>query len=202
MMKKVKEEIKRVIVITGTPGVGKSSISKALASKINARVISIGELVKREGLYSGVDRKRDTLIADVDKISERINEIISKASTDVIVEGHFAVDVVPSEKIAIAFVLRRNPEELETIFKERSYKEEKIRENLAAEILDVCLYGSVKKYGVDKVCEIDVSSRNVEDVVQEIIRVLNGEEERKIGIVDWLGKLEAEGKLDKYLKDF
>ncbi|MBS7654222.1 adenylate kinase family protein [Candidatus Bathyarchaeota archaeon] len=201
-MKKVKREIKRIIVITGTPGVGKSSISKALASKINAQVISIGELVKKEGLYSGVDRKRDTLIADVDKVSERINEIISNASTDIIVEGHFAVDVVPSEKIAIAFVLRRNPEELETIFKERSYKEEKIRENLAAEILDVCLYDSVKKYGVNKVCEIDVSSRSVEDVIQEIIRVLNGEEERKIGIVDWLGKLEAEGKLDKYLRDF
>ncbi|MBS7634790.1 adenylate kinase family protein [Candidatus Bathyarchaeota archaeon] len=198
----MKEEIKRVIVITGTPGVGKSSISKVLASKINAQVISIGELVKREGLYSGVDRKRDTLIADVEKISERINEIISKASTDIIVEGHFAVDVVPSEKITIAFILRRNPEELETIFKERSYKEEKIRENLAAEILDVCLYDSVKKYGINKVCEIDVSSRSVEDVVQEIIRVLNGEEERKIGIVDWLGKLETERKLDKYLRDF
>ncbi|MEM2913273.1 MAG: adenylate kinase family protein [Candidatus Bathyarchaeia archaeon] len=201
-MKKVKREIKRIIVITGTPGVGKSSISKALASKINAQVISIGELVKKEGLYSGVDRKRDTLIADVEKVSERINEIISNASNDIIVEGHFAVDVVPSEKIAIAFVLRRNPEELETIFKERSYKEEKIRENLAAEILDVCLYDSVKKYGINKVCEIDVSSRSVEDVIQEIIRVLNGEEERKIGIVDWLGKLEAEGKLDKYLRDF
>lgn len=198
----MKGEIKRVIVITGTPGVGKSSISKALASKINAQVISIGELVKREGLYSGVDKKRDTLIADVDKISERINEIISNASTDIIVEGHFAVDVAPSEKIEIAFVLRRSPEELERIFKERSYKEEKIRENLAAEILDVCLYDSVKKYGINKVCEIDVSSRSVEDVVQEIIRVLNGEEERKVGIVDWLGKLEAEGKLDRYLRDF
>lgn len=198
----MKGEIKRVIVITGTPEVGKSSISKALASKINAQVISIGELVKKEGLYSGVDKKRDTLIADVDKISERINEIISNASTDIIVEGHFAVDVAPSEKIEITFVLRRSPEELETIFKERSYKEKKIRENLAAEILDVCLYDSVKKYGINKVCEIDVSSRSVEDVVQEIIRVLNGEKERKVGIVDWLGKLEAEGKLDRYLRDF
>lgn len=195
-------KIKRVIVITGTPGVGKSSISKALASEINAQVISVGELVKKERLYSGVDRKRDTLIADMEKVSERIKEIISNTFTDIIVEGHFAVDVVPSEKVEIVFVLRRNPEELETILKERSYKEEKIRENLAAEILDVCLYDSVKKYGISKVCEINVSSRRIKDVVQEIIRVLNGEEERKIGIVDWLGKLEAEGKLDKYLRDF
>ncbi len=200
----MKGKIKHIIVITGTPGVGKSSISKALASKINAQVISISELVKKEKLYSGIDEKRDTLIADTKKISKRISEIISKASTstDIIVEGHFAVDVVPLEKIAFVFVLRRNPEELEYILKERSYKEEKIRENLAAEILDVCLYDSVKKCGIDKVCEIDVSSRSVEDVVQEIIRVLNGEEERKVGVVDWLGKLEAEGKLDKYLRDF
>jgi adenylate kinase len=196
------KNIKRIIVITGTPGVGKSSISKALASKIDAQVISIGELVKEEGLYTGIDRRRETLIADMNKVSKRINEIISNASKDIIVEGHFAVDVVPLEKIAVVFVLRRNPEELETILKERSYKEEKISENLAAEILDVCLYDSVKKCGINKVCEIDVSSRSVEDVVQEIIRVLNGEEESKVGIVDWLGKLEAKGKLDLYLRDF
>lgn len=198
----MKGKIKRIIAITGTPGVGKSSISKALASKINAQVISINELVKKEKLYSGSDEKRDTLIADIKRVSRRISEIISNASGDIIVEGHFAVDVVPLEKIALVFVLRRNPEELESILKERSYKEEKIRENLAAEILDVCLYDSVKKCGINKVCEIDVSSRSVEDVVQEIIRVLNGEEESKVGVVDWLGKLEAEGKLDKYLRDF
>jgi len=158
--------------------------------------------VKREKLYSRIDRKRKTLVADIEKVSKKIDEIIHNTATDVIVEGHFAVDVVPPEKISIVFVLRRDPEDLEKILKRRSYSEEKIKENVAAEILDVCLYNAIKVCGEDKVCEINVTSRNVEDVVQEIIKVINGEEKCKIGIVDWLGKLEAEGKLDKYLKDF
>jgi len=158
--------------------------------------------VKREKLYSRIDRKRKTLVADIEKVSKKIDEIIHNTAIDVIVEGHFAVDVVPPEKISIVFVLRRDPEALEKILKRRSYSEEKIKENVAAEILDVCLYNAIKVCGEDKVCEINVTSRNVEDVVQEIIKVINGEEKCKIGIVDWLGKLEAEGKLDKYLKDF
>lgn len=194
--------IKHLIIVTGTPGVGKTLISKALASKINAQVISISELVKKEKLYRGIDKKRRTLVADIEKVSKRINKIIHSASTNLIIEGHFAADVVPPEKVSIVFILRREPEELERILRERSYNEEKIRENIAAEILDVCLYDAIKAFGENKVCEINVTSRNVEDVVQEIIKIINSEEKCKIGIVDWLGKLEAEGKLDKYLKDF
>ena len=158
--------------------------------------------MKREKLYSRIDRKRKTLVADIEKVSKKIDEIIHSTATDLIVEGHFAVDVVPPEKISIVFVLRRDPKDLEKNLKRRSYSEEKIKENVAAEILDACLYNAIKTCGEDKVCEINVTSRNVEDVVQEIIKVINGEEKCKIGIVDWLEKLEAEGKLDKYLKDF
>ncbi|MBS7606784.1 adenylate kinase family protein [Candidatus Bathyarchaeota archaeon] len=194
--------MRRIIVITGTPGVGKSSVSRVLASKINAHLISIGELVKREKIYSGVNKNRNTLIADIDKVSRRIREIMAEVSGDIIIEGHFAVDVVPLEEVTAVFVLRRDPEELKGILESRSYSERKIRENLAAEILDVCLYDAIKRCGVEKVCEVNVTSRDVEDVVQEIMEVLNGTRELRVGIVDWLGKLESEGKLDEYLKGF
>lgn len=189
-------------MITGTPGVGKSSVSRLLASKINAQVISVGELVKREKLYCGLDRKRGTLIADTEKISKRIEDLISKISGNVIVEGHFATDVVPPEKVSLVFVLRRDPEELKKILEKRSYKRGKIKENLAAEILDVCLYDAVNKCGINKVCEVDVTSKSLEEVVKEIIDILNGVRERRIGIVDWLGKIESEGKLEEYLSEF
>jgi len=99
-------------------------------------------------------------------------------------------------------VLRRDPEDLRRILRERSYREEKVRENLAAEILDVCLYDAVKSLGASKVCEIDVTGRRAEDVVEEVFQVLHGTKECRLGVVDWLGKLEAQGKLDEYLKEF
>jgi len=189
-------------LVTGTPGVGKTVISELLASRIKARLISLGDLVKREGLYTGLDRKRDTFVADLEKVSERVKEIIAQSTEEVVIEGHYATDVVPPEDVHLAFVLRRDPEDLRRVLRERSYREEKVRENLAAEILDVCLYDAVKSLGASKVCEIDVTGRRAEDVVEEVFQVLHGTKECRLGVVDWLGKLEAQGKLDEYLKEF
>jgi len=172
-----------------------------LASRINAKHISLGSLVADERLSLGFDRKRETLIADLDRLSERVKEIIEESTGDVIVEGHYAADVVDPKDVYIVFVLRKDPEELNGVLRSRNYGEDKVRENLAAEILDICLYEAVKRCGVEKVCEVDLSRRNIEEAVEEILQVLEGKKKRRVGIVDWLGKLESEGKLDEYLKD-
>ena len=74
-------------------------------------------------------------------------------------------------------------------------------ENLAAEILDVCLFDAVDVCGVEKLCEMDTTSKSPEEVVDEIISVIKGERKPEVGIVDWLGMLESEGILDDYLKE-
>ena len=48
----------------------------------------------------------------------------------------------------------------------------------------------------------DASNKEIEEVAEDILLVLNGKKKRKVGILDWLGKLEAEGRLDHFLKDF
>lgn len=149
-----------------------------------------------------MDEERDTLIADLERLSRRVQEIILSSDRDVIIEGHLAPHVVPPEHVTIAFVLRRNPEELKHILESRNYSERKVAENLAAEILDVCLHDAVNRFGIKKVCEVDVTSRDAENVAREILDVLNGLRECRIGIVDWLSKLETEGKLEEYLKEF
>jgi len=121
---------------------------------------------------------------------------------NLIVEGHYAVHVVPPKRASLVFVLRRDPRDLKRILKSRGYNEEKIKENLAAEILDVCLFDAVNIFGEDKVSEVDVTAKSPHEVIEEILSVINGEKKPKVGIVDWLGILEAEGELDDYLKDF
>jgi broad-specificity NMP kinase len=76
----------------------------------------------------------------------------------------------------------------------------KLWENLASEILDVCLVEALNAYGKEKVCEIDVSSKSVEDAAADILAILKGSKKCRVGVVDWLGKLESEGLLDEYLK--
>jgi len=138
----------------------------------------------------------------MEKTSNRVRDIISHTSGKLVIEGHYAVDVVPKETVNLIFVLRRDPEELREILKSRGYRNSKVRENIAAEILDVCLYDAIDRYGVDRVCEIDVTGRTTDDVTEEILQVLQGKKKCKIKVVDWLGKLYFEGKLDEYLKDF
>jgi adenylate kinase len=195
------KKIKHILPIIGTPGVGKSSVSRLLASRIGARLISLGDLVRKEGLITGEDVERETSIVNLEKVSESVEKKITSSVRDVIVEGHYAMDVVSPKKVHLAFVLRRDPQELRDILEERNYREEKVRENLAAEILDVCLYDAVDRLGVDKVCEVDVTSKKVGDAVEEILLILNGRKECKVGLVDWLGRMESEGTLTEYFKD-
>lgn len=194
--------MKRVLVVVGTPGVGKSSVSSLLASRLSGVSVNLGDLVKYEGLSCGLDRTRETLISDEKKVSKRVRETIKQSEGYVIIDGHFAMDVVPAEDVCLSFVLRRDPDELWEILKERGYKESKIAENVAAEILDVCLFDAVKTYGEKKVCEVDVSGKTVENVVDEIVCVFNGCKKCRVGVVDWLAKLELEGRLDEFLASF
>ncbi len=189
----------RVIVITGTPGVGKTTISKALATKLRALYLSVGDLVKTENLILGVDVERQTLIADLKKLRERINNIIFSSSQDVIVDGHYASDVTQRNLVSYAFVLRRDPDDLKIKLKEKGFKELKILENVTSELLDVCLIDTVKNYGTELVNEIDVSFMTIDGVINEILTILKGKKTVKVGNVDWLSKLEKNGRLGKLL---
>ena len=195
----MKKKMQRIIIITGTPSVGKTSVANLLAAKLNVTPINLGELVKKEDLVLGIDKARSTLIADLEKVSERVKKVIGQAEGDMVIDGHYAVDVVPVKKVTRVFVLRRNPEELKRLMESRGWSELKVLENLACEILDVCLYDAVKACGEGKVCEIDVTGKSVEAVVEEILLVLNRKKKCWVGVVDWLGLLEREGRLNEFL---
>lgn len=196
------KKFKRVVLITGTPGVGKTAVSQLLSIRLDATHIDLAKLVEQETLTSGMDKARGTLIADTEKVSKRVQEIIGDCERDVIIDGHYAVDVLPAKDVHLVFVLRRDPEELKAAMENRGFRKRKLWENLAAEVLDVCLWDAVGACGSEKICEIDVTGKGIEEVVEEILSVFEGKRKCRVGIVDWLGKLEREGRLHEFLKDF
>jgi adenylate kinase len=196
------KSFRKVIVVTGTPGVGKTTVTQKLAKKLDANHISITDLVKEEKLFTSKDEVRKTLVADTEKVAKRMKEILRSSVGSVIIEGHYAVDVISKKEVNNVIVLRRDPAELKGVLEKRGFKGKRLWENLAAEILDVCLLDALSLCGNDKVCEIDVSGRTVEVVVEEIISVLEKKNYCHSGIVDWLGKLDNEGRLGEFLRDF
>lgn len=194
------KENRKVIVVTGTPGVGKTTISQKLATNLDARYIGITELVKEKNMVTSIDETRETLIADTKKVSQQLQEILAKTEGTIIIDGHYAVDVVPKKEVDTVFVLRRDPRELKDTLTKRGYNEKKLWENISAEILDVCLLDAIYACGANKVCEIDVTDKTVETTVEEATLVLKKKKEYSYGAVDWLGKLETEGQLETYLQ--
>ncbi|MBW9223803.1 AAA family ATPase [Methanothermococcus sp. SCGC AD-155-E23] len=173
------------LAITGTPGVGKSTISKVLRDRLrekglSVKYIDLSEVVKREKLYTEKDESMDSYVVDFQKLREYLRGLKGDV---LILDGHIShlldVDYI--------VVLRCNPKVIEERLKRRGYSEEKIRENVGAEILDVSLVESLERLKRDNipVYEIDTTKRSVDSIVEEIVE---GMEKRRVryGIVDWL----------------
>ncbi len=192
---------KRVILITGIPCVGKTTTAKALAAKLpNSQYINLTDYAKANNLTLGEDKERNTLIIDEEAMQQKLGETINASeNANIIVDGHYAAAVTPADLVTKVFVLRRNPKELKQFMEKCGFEGIKLWENLSAEILDVCLIEALQMQP-GKVCELDVTGKRVEDVVDDILAVLKKRKKCYAGIVDWLGMLEREGLTDQYLK--
>lgn len=192
---------KRVILITGTPCVGKTTVASLLTAKLDGLYVNLTDLALEKKLILGRDRKRKSVIVDEGRMKRRVRKIIRESEKgDVIVDGHYAASVVPRELVSYVFVLRRDPVELQRMMMNCGFSEQKMRENLASEILDVCLVEALNVHRKAEVCELNVTGKSARKILNEILKVLQGKSSCQVGIVDWLGKLEKEGLLDEYLR--
>ncbi|RLE84864.1 MAG: kinase [Thermoprotei archaeon] len=187
----------RIIVITGTPGTGKTSLAYLLAEKLEYRVISLGEFAKEKNLITKYIKHLDSYDVDLEAMKKALKEEVKPGET-VIVEGH-VVDVIPAEFVELAIVLRLNPLELEKRLRDRGYKKEKIIANVQSEILDSCLVDAIANFGEEKVFELDTTGKNLNEILEEAIEIIKKRKNYKPGQVDWLNFLEKENLLERYM---
>lgn len=193
--------MKRVILITGTPCVGKTTAANLLTSRLDALYVNLTDLAISENLILDRDKQRNTVIVDEGRMKRKIRRIIKESEkNNIVIDGHYAASVVPKELVSYVLVLRRDPVELKKMMEKCGYSERKLTENLAAEILDVCLVEDLSVHGPARICELDITGKSPEMVLKEILTVLHDNSKCCVGIVDWLGKLENEGLLDEFLK--
>ena len=184
-----------IIVVTGTPGVGKSTISRLLALRLEAHHVDLSVLALKEGLILGWDEKRETAVADLQRLKAHLEEMASLDRT-LVVEGHYAQEVVDPERATFVFVLRKDPWRLKEELEARGYGREKVAENVAAEVLDVCLTEAVSTYGEDRISEIDVTELSPEEVVEEMLSIIQRGRPKGVGKVDWLSRPGVEQLLE------
>ncbi|WP_081422769.1 adenylate kinase family protein [Methanococcus maripaludis] len=172
-----------IIAITGTPGVGKSTVSKLLFEKLQLKgndiaCINITEIVSKEGFYLEKDVEMDSFVVDFDKLNDYIQSIKKE---DLILDGHVSHYLNPDYIV----VLRANPLLIKNRLESRKYLPKKVKENVEAELLDVCLIESIEKNDESKIFEIDCSEKSPEDIVNEILMFLDSKNP-EYGNVSWL----------------
>ena len=196
----------KIIAISGTPGTGKTSVSKKLSEIANAKFISLNKLAVSEQLTLKYDKKRDTHVVDFKKlIPHVINQIESYKKTNIeflLIESHFS-DIIPEKYIDYAIILRCNPDELYKRLEKRGYKKEKIIENVQSEILGNCANFFIEEQIKSPIYEIDTTSLTIEAISKVIIDLINNNikvEKYVIGKVDWLEFLAQEDRIQEFFE--
>ena len=187
------------IVVTGTPGTGKTKFSKALAKKLRYNYVDLNEFLLKTKCYEGFDYERRSYVINIGKAKSIVRKKF--ATGCFIFDSHLSHLIIPKEFVKICFVLRTSPYVLEKRLLSRGFDRQKVLENCSAEILDVILKEAIDEYGAENICELDTTTTTVNELVSYAIKVIKGAEKPKIGIVNWLKLVQENGDLSYFFRN-
>jgi len=150
------------VLVCGTPGTGKSTVSAALGERLGFHVVGVGELIKEKGFHSGRDEEFDTLIFDeaaADLLLDELEPTLARGGQ--IVDYH-SVDFFPERWFDLVLVLRTDNTRLYDRLAARGYAPKKLEENLSAEIMCVVAEEARASYRAEIVQEVE--SNTAEDI--------------------------------------
>ncbi len=180
------------IVITGNPGVGKHTITEKIAEKLELPILDINSIAKDAGLF---EKNKDTYDVDIEKLEKILEQKISEKK---VIVGHLAPYVLDKNKVKIVIVLRRDPYDLISVYKERRYTDEKSKENLGSEVLGIIAHDTISKFQ-EKAFQINTSGKSIREVVEKVMTLISSNEGNEE--VDWLDLITKKNDLKKFFND-
>ncbi|MDY6766016.1 MAG: adenylate kinase family protein [Candidatus Nanohaloarchaea archaeon] len=148
-----------ILAVTGTPGTGKTAVSRAVAEELDYRYVDVNEVVGQADVTTEEDLQRGATAVAVDSL---IDVLQSDLDDDTVLDGHLSHHY-PAD---LTVVLRCQPAELRERLQGKGWNEEKVQENVAAERVDVILQEAVAAR--DRVAEIDTTERDPDHVAAVI----------------------------------
>ena len=132
----------KVIAITGTPGTGKTTLGRKMAREKGCKYVDVTKLVKENKLYDSYDRKKKAYDVDVKKLNRFLIKMIlsetQKKTKCLLIDSHMS-HYLPSRYVDLCIVTKTDLKTLKKRLEKRGYSKSKVRENMDAEIFDVCL---------------------------------------------------------------
>ncbi len=180
------------IVITGNPGVGKHTIAEEIAEKLELTILDINSIAKDAGLF---EKNKDTYDVDTAKLEKILEQKISEKK---VIVGHLAPYVLNKNKVKIVIILRRDPYDLISVYKERRYTDEKSKENLGSEVLGIIAHDTINKFQ-EKAFQINTSGKSIREMVEKVMTIISSNEGNEE--VDWLDLITKKNDLKKFFND-
>ena len=183
------------ILVTGTPGVGKTRMAASLQSRLGCTVLNVGQYAKDHGLLGEWDEKYQTHEMKEEELLDRLEEVVGRGEGGMVVEHHVP-DLFPERWFDLVLVLRCNNTLLYDRLSSRGYTGAKLEDNLSAEIFQTILDEAKESYREEIV--IELKSEEDEDLESNVARVIQWvamwkEDRNKVRP----GKRKSSGRIDE-----
>lgn len=166
------------VALTGTPGVGKTTVAAVAAAK-GWMVIDLKAWARKEGCVIAYDAQDQADVIDLDQLATRM-----PTGSRILIEGHLS-HLLP---VDLAWVIRCDPAILRPRLAARSYPGAKVHENLEAEALDLILSEAMDS--VPRVVQRDGTRRSPLELFQAFADAgLAGAKGEDLEAVDWSERL-------------
>lgn len=151
------------ILITGTPGTGKSSTASLLAEAAHVRHINVGELVKEKHLHDGWDPDLQCHILNEDLLCDELEDPMKSGGN--IVDYH-GCELFPERWFDLVVVLQTDNSILYDRLANRGYTGQKLQSNLECEIFQVLREEAEESYRHDII--MVMASNTIEDMSNNV----------------------------------
>ena len=177
------------IIITGTPGTGKTKIAKALAKLTGWELVGLKEFINKHHLFSIKAKEKEV---DIKKLARVLIPYLRQFN-NYILEGHLACEIkLPADYV---FVLRTDPKVLRKRLAKRKYSKEKLEENLMAEMLDYCSQRVEAVYKRAPL-ELDTTKRSPDHCAKIMLSAIK-QRKKKLDVVNYTKELKTYLRLRK-----
>ncbi|KAJ1734995.1 factor activating pos9 [Coemansia biformis] len=155
------------ILVTGTPGTGKTTTAEMVALAAGLEKVTVGELVKERVLHDGYNDEFDTYWLNEDKVVDEMESMV--AGGGMCVDFH-TCGFFPERWFDLVVVLRAETDKIYDRLEGRGYKPNKIQENIECEIMQVVLEEARESYKAEIIMELP--SNTVEDMEANVDKIV------------------------------